>query len=80
MTKLTLTGAQFADLLAHVHCMGGEGFKDAFGEMADHLWYKYHDYFKRDVGRFITYLDLHNLESLMQHFARYMKSLEVKRD
>lgn len=71
-----MTGRQFQECLAHIGCMGREGFIRAWGrESGMYLFGKFYEEYHRDVARFILYLDNGNMNALMAYLNEHLKKV-----
>ncbi len=71
-----MTPMQFRECLAHLTCMSKNEFIQVFG--SEHYWDKFHNVYKKDVARFVCYLDLGNLRVLMNYLNNHLYITGVK--
>ena len=72
-TVRSMNAGQFQECLRHVYCMGPHEFVEVFGEHSgEYQWNKYYVEFKRDVAKWITYLDGSNRELLFNYLNKWL--------
>lgn len=79
MRNLTLSPMDFRECLAHVGCMSEKEFAQAFqqpyeGPNTCYQYMKFAVDYKRNVAKWICYLDLGNLQLLMNYLERHLRA------
>lgn len=80
MNFAKIEGAIFQEILRHVYCMDLSDFQDAFGVPSGTYQHeKFHDHYKGDVGKWLTYLDGSNIRLFLAHCDRHLKKVQDAR-
>lgn len=85
-TTIELTPMQFRECLAHIGCMSERDFAECFEDFEfnpseHHTCYQYMKFtvdYKRDVAKWVLYLDLRNLNLLMRYLDRHIGKGDVR--
>ncbi len=71
--KNVFTPEEICNCIRHINCMSEPDFIDVFGQnQGDHLWHKFENDYKKEVGKLLVTLDLGNQRLLFTHCREFL--------